>query len=350
MTQDNTSTTQEARNHDAEIQAQLDRIVAKLEAYHPAPDVEKLRRAAAFAAACHEGQFRRSGEPYILHPLAVAEIVADLRLDTDSLCAALLHDVIEDTDTTCGDVREQFGDEITDLVDGLTKIGKLRFNTREERQAENFRKMLIAMSRDLRVVLVKLCDRVHNMRTLEHMSTAKQQEIAQETLDIYTPLANRLGISWLKVELEDLAFRYLHPDGYEDLVKQIAMGEEERQRYIDEVIGILERVLKKNGLEDFETQGRPKHLFSLYRKMTRSNIDFDQIYDMLAFRIITDSVAQCYEALGVVHGLWKPIPGRFKDYIALPKNNLYRSLHTSVLGPYRKRIEIQIRTQDMHKH
>jgi len=325
------------------------RLVERVRSYHPDPDLDQLRAAYEYARDSHAEQKRKSGEPYITHPLEVTEIVATLKLDVSSLCASLLHDVVEDTEATLIDLKNRFGEEVAFLVDGLTKLNKLRFNTREERQAENFRKMVIAMSRDLRVILIKLCDRVHNMRTLEHMPEHKQVVIAQETLDIYAPLANRLGISRFKVELQDLALKYLHPEEFQDLVGKIARTKEERKRYIEEVIAILDEALRNNGLEEFELQGRPKHLFSIYRKMQRSNIEFDQVYDMLAFRIITDTVAQCYEALGIVHNLWKPIPGRFKDYIAIPKPNMYQSLHTSVLGPYRERIEIQIRTHEMHE-
>ena len=333
-----------------ELRRRFDELVAKVEAYHPNPDLEMFRNAYALAEEMHLGQARKSGEPYLIHPLAVTHILADLKLDIASLCAGLLHDVVEDTDTTLDDLRERFSDEVAQLVDGVTKLSKLRFNTREERQAESFRKMLIAMSRDLRVILIKLCDRVHNMRTLEHMPENRRVAIAQETMDIYAPLANRLGISWIKVELEDLAFRHLHPEDYEELLDQISSGEGKREQYIGEVIEVLERALKTHAsMDGFELQGRVKHMFSIYRKMTRSNIEFDQVYDILAFRIIADTVAQCYEALGIVHNLWKPIPGRFKDYIAIPKPNLYQSLHTSVLGPYRERIEIQIRTHEMHR-
>lgn len=327
----------------------IEELVARVESYHPNPDITKLRKAFEMAKVAHSKQARKSGEPYIVHPVEVTEIVTDLKLDVASLCAALMHDVVEDTDVTLEKLEEDFGEEVVSLVDGLTKLNKLRFNTREERQAENFRKMIIAMSNDLRVILVKLCDRVHNMRTMQHMPEHKQVEISQETLDIYAPLANRLGISWIKVELEDLALRYLYPDAYREMEDQIAMTREKREAYIDKVIKILERVLRENNVHQFELQGRVKHMYSIFRKMQRSNIEFDQVYDMLAFRIIVDNVAQCYEALGVVHNLWKPIPGRFKDYIAIPKPNMYQSLHTSVLGPYRERIEIQIRTHDMHR-
>lgn len=339
----------EERNWDEILEQMYARLEAQVREYHPSPDLALLRRAFDYARKAHEGQRRKSGEPYITHPLEVTEIVADLKLDVASLCASLMHDVVEDTDVTVAQIHEAFGEEIAGLVDGLTKLNKLRFNTREERQAENFRKMVISMSRDLRVILVKLCDRVHNMRTMDHMPSHKQVVIAQETLDIYAPLANRLGISRFKVELEDLSLKYLHPEDYADLITKIAKSEEERGRYIDEVISILDRVLRESGVKEFELQGRPKHLFSIYRKMQRSNLEFDQVYDMLAFRVIVGTVAQCYEALGIVHNLWKPIPGRFKDYIAIPKPNMYQSLHTSVMGPYRERIEIQIRTHEMHQ-
>ncbi|OIP38664.1 MAG: GTP pyrophosphokinase [Deltaproteobacteria bacterium CG2_30_63_29] len=331
------------------LQQRFDRLKDKVCSYHPAPDIVTLRSAFEFAVKCHEGQFRKSGEPYIIHPIEVTEIVAELKLDVASLCASLLHDVVEDTSTTLEELKEHFGEEVAFLVDGLTKLSKLTFNTREERQAESFRKMIVAMSRDLRVILVKLCDRVHNMRTLEHMPEKKQQDISQETLDIYAPLANRLGISWIKVELQDLALRYLHPEESADLIAKIAKTQEERQGYIEEVLQILHRVLADAGLKDFELQGRPKHIYSVYTKMKRSNVEIGQVHDMLAFRVMVDSVPQCYEALGIIHNHWKPIPGRFKDYIAIPKPNMYQSLHTSVIGPYQERIEVQIRTREMHR-
>jgi guanosine-3',5'-bis(diphosphate) 3'-pyrophosphohydrolase len=328
----------------------LNQILERVEAYHPNAALDKVRAAFAFAAERWKGHKRLSGEPFITHPLEVMGIVADLKLDTDSLCAALLHDILETPGLTRDDLQRRFGDEVALMVESLHRMNKQRYSgSSDEQQTENFRKLLIAMSRDLRVVLIKLADRLHNMRTLRHVDEDRRHAMAQETLDIYAPIANRLGIGWVKVELENLSFSFLYPEAYEDLQQKVAMAEDERQRYIKEVIQILDRVLRDNQMGGYELQGRPKHLFSLYRKMILSQIDFSQVYDVLAFRIITDNVAQCYEALGIVHNLWKPIAGRFKDYIALPKTNRYQSLHTTVLGPYRKLIEIQIRTHEMHR-
>ena len=318
----------------------------KIRGYHPEPDLDLLRRSFEFAVEKHEGQVRSSGEPYVTHTLAVANLIADLNLDVDAICAALLHDVVEDTDTTTEQISELFSEQIAFLVDGVTKLSRLRFNTSEERQAETIRKMIVAMSSDLRVVLVKLADRLHNMRTLDHLPEKKQRRIAQETMDIYAPLANRFGIRWIKVELEDAAFRYLHREAYYELAEKVAQKKREREKYIKEVISLLDEVLTDSGLPA-DLEGRPKHFFSIWRKMQRQGIDFEQVYDILAFRIIVEEKHECYESLGVVHNLWKPIPARFKDYIAMPKPNGYQSLHTSVIGPYREPIEIQIRTHAM---
>lgn len=326
----------------------LENVLAKVVRYHPAPDLGIVRNAFEFAAEAHSGQMRKSGEPYITHPVGVADIVASLKLDELSLCAALLHDTVEDTDVTLEDIETRFGSEVAALVDGVTKLGKVHFSTKKELQAESFRKMLVAMSKDIRVLLVKLADRTHNMRTLKHMPPVKQRPIAQETLEIYAPLANRLGVSWLKTELEDFSFRYLYPEEYYDLVRNVDAKQGHRQEYTNRVIQTLEKKMRDNGLE-CEVTGRPKHLYSIWRKMKTQKIEYDQVFDAIAFRIIVDSVTQCYEALGVIHTHWKPIPGRFKDYIALSKPNLYRSLHTSVIGPDNERIEIQIRTAEMHR-
>jgi len=323
-------------------------LEAKVEAYYPDPNLDLLRRSFEYAYEQHDGQKRSSGEPYVTHLLGVAEIIADLHLDIESLCAALLHDTVEDTGVTLDGLRERFTEEIAFLVDGVTKLSKLRFNTSEERQAETIRKMIVAMSRDVRVVLLKLADRLHNMRTLEHLTEGKQRRIAQETMEIYAPLANRMGIHWIKTELEDNSFRYLNPEAYYDLAGRIARKKKEREKYIADVLELLDEVLNENGITA-DLQGRPKHFFSIWRKMERQSIDFEQVYDILAFRVIVDEKYQCYEALGVVHNLWKPIPARFKDYIAMPKPNGYQSLHTSVIGPFREPIEIQIRTHVMHK-
>ena len=332
-----------------QLQTRLDTIIRKVQSYHPNPDVDLLRDSFAYARQKHEGQTRKSGEPYMTHPLEVMDIIADLHLDVASLCAGLLHDTVEDTDATIDEVRERFGEDVAFLVDGVTKLTKMNFNTREEAQAANFRKMIVAMSRDLRVILVKLCDRLHNMRTLKHMKPEKQARIGQETLDIYAPLAHRLGISWVKTELEDLSFRYIYPESYYEIAEHVATKRRERESFIREVIQILNDLFAENGIQVLEVHGRPKNFWSIYRKMRRQQIEFDQVYDVLAFRVMVDQRAQCYECLGLVHNLWKPIPGRFKDYIAIPKPNGYQSLHTSVIGPYQERLEIQIRTEQMHR-
>ncbi|MEC9441556.1 MAG: bifunctional (p)ppGpp synthetase/guanosine-3',5'-bis(diphosphate) 3'-pyrophosphohydrolase [Myxococcota bacterium] len=331
------------------LQNRLNTIIRKVEGYHPNPDIDKLVAAYNYAAKHHEGQTRKSGEPYIGHPLEVMDIIADLRLDVASLCAGLLHDTVEDTEATVEEVADLFGKDVAFLVDGVTKLSKINFNTREEAQAANFRKMIIAMSRDLRVILVKLSDRLHNMRTLKYMKSDKQERIARETMDIYAPLSHRLGISWVKTELEDLSFRYLYPEAYYDIAERVASKKRERESFIREVISILQELLTEHGIHGAEVNGRPKNFWSIYRKMRRQQIEFEQVYDLLAFRVLLDERAQCYEGLGLVHNLWKPIPGRFKDYIAIPKPNGYQSLHTSVIGPYQERLEIQIRTFDMHK-
>lgn len=326
----------------------LDDVIEVLGRHYPAADADLVRRAYVFSAAAHRGQTRRNGEPYLVHPLEVSYIVAELRLDAASVAAALLHDTVEDTVATVGDIRAQFGDDVGFLVDGVTKLEKLNFNSAEEAAAENFRKMLIAMSRDLRVILVKLADRLHNMRTLAHLPPEKQRRIAKETLDIFAPLANRLGINWMKTELEDLCFKYLYPEEYRELAELIKKTRREREQYIERVIHNLDAELKKHGVIA-EISGRPKHLWSIRQKMKVSGQGFDNLFDILAFRIITNRLSECYEALGVVHSIWKPVPGRFKDYIALPKPNGYQSLHTSVMGPESERIEIQIRTAEMHQ-
>jgi GTP diphosphokinase / guanosine-3',5'-bis(diphosphate) 3'-diphosphatase len=325
----------------------LDHIVTDIQAYHPAADVELVRRAYTFASKAHEGQTRRSGDPYVTHPLAVAGIIAELKLDVASVCAGLLHDCVEDTSATVDQLTDLFGKEIAFLVDGVTKLGKLPWSTREEQQAENFRKMLLAMARDIRVILVKLCDRLDNMRSLEHLPPEKQERIAAETMQIYAPLANRLGIQWIKIELEDLAFKYLYPGEYEQLADGIAKTRRERVEYIDTVEQLIHREMVQNGVP-CEVTGRAKHLWSIYQKMKKTGRAFEDIHDAIGFRVITDTQMHCYQGLGVAHQTWTPIPGRFKDYIALPKPNMYQSLHTAVIGPKGERIEIQIRTREMH--
>jgi GTP pyrophosphokinase len=323
-------------------------ILERLTSYHPNADIELLKKAYVFSAKVHLGQVRLSGEPYLNHPLEVAGILTQLRLDVASVATGLLHDTMEDTLTTLKEIQENFGEEIAQLVDGLTKISLISLRSSEERQAENFRKMILAMVKDIRVILIKLADRLHNMRTLKYQPPDRQSEISQETLDIYAPLADRLGIDWIKSELEDLAFQYLHPEIYDEIRRKIAKKEKERTRYIDEVKRTLMKKLYENRIEG-EVAGRLKQIYSIYLKMKEQNIDFDQVYDITAFRVIVNSVKECYDVLGVIHSIWKPIPGKFKDYIGLPKENMYQSLHTTVIGPYGERIEIQIRTHEMHK-
>jgi len=323
-------------------------LIERVRAYTPTGPVEVLQRAYEFSAGVHKGQRRASGEPYLTHPLQVAGIIADLRLDVPSVATGLLHDTVEDTLATLAQVEERFGPEIAGLVDGVTKIGQINFTSREEKQAENFRKMLLAMARDIRVILIKLADRTHNMRTLGHLAPERQVDIAQETLDIYAPLAHRLGIYWIKSDLEDNALRFLHPEVYYQLKRSVAKRKAEREKYIKEVLSALLKKLAEAEVEA-EVTGRPKHFYSIYQKMQAQNLLYDQIYDLVAFRVVVDTVGECYEALGVVHANWKPVPGRFKDYIALPKANGYQSLHTTVIGPYGERMEIQIRTRDMHR-
>ncbi|HVM95788.1 MAG TPA: bifunctional (p)ppGpp synthetase/guanosine-3',5'-bis(diphosphate) 3'-pyrophosphohydrolase, partial [Candidatus Acidoferrales bacterium] len=323
-------------------------LIERVRAYDSAADIDLIARAYDFSAAVHKGQKRASGEPYFIHPVAVAGIIAELKLDVSSIATALLHDTVEDTLTTLEEVEKNFGGEVAELVDGVTKISQISFNSREEKQAENFRKMVVAMARDIRVILIKLADRTHNMRTLDALTPERQHDIAQETIDIYAPLAHRLGIYWMKSELEDNALRYLRPEVYYQLKRNIAKKKAEREKYIHEVLAILKKRLEESGVEA-EVTGRPKHFYSIYQKMQSQNLLYDQIYDLVAFRVVVDSVRECYEALGVVHAAWKPIPGRFKDHIALPKANMYQSLHTTVIGPYGERMEVQIRTHEMHR-
>lgn len=322
-------------------------LLERITSYFPNADLEFIKKAYEMSEKAHQGQIRRSGEAYISHPLSVAAILTELRLDLNTIATGLLHDTVEDTTLTLKDIETHFGKNVAALVDGVTKISQMNYKNTHAKQAENVRKMMVAMGKDVRVVIVKLADRLHNMRTLSHMPYAKQARIAEETLDIYAPLAHRLGISAWKVELEDLALRYLKPDIYYTLAQNVAMKKKAREKYILDVKKILDEEMKKEGVA-VSVQGRPKHLYSIYKKMQERNIEFDQIHDVFAFRIIVGSVAQCYEALGVVHSRYKPVPGRFKDFIAMAKTNNYQSLHTTVIGPEAERIEIQIRTQEMH--
>lgn len=322
-------------------------LLLKLRKAYPDHYAE-IKRAYEFAKVAHEGQKRSSGEEYFVHPCAVVEILADFGFDSSTVIAAFLHDVLEDTTVTSEQISETFGKEIEELVEGVTKLDKLKFNNREEAQAENFRKLFMALAKDLRVIIIKLADRLHNMRSLEYLPKEKQQYISQETLDIYAPLAGRLGISFFKCELEDLAMKYLYPEEYAYIVRCISQKREERQGFLNQSCAVLEKKLKELGIHG-EVNGRPKHFYSIFKKMRSLDIDIDQIYDLLAVRIITDSVKDCYTLLGEVHTLWKPIPGRFKDYIAMPKANNYQSLHTTVVTQFNQTFEIQIRTYEMHK-
>jgi GTP pyrophosphokinase len=326
----------------------LEDLLEQIRKASPNADLTLIQKAYEFSEKAHLGQIRRSGDPYILHPLGVASILAELHLDIPTIVTGLLHDTVEDTQVTLKDVELGFGPTVAHLVDGVTKISLMKFRNTHEKQGENIRKMIVAMGRDVRVVLVKLADRLHNMRTLNHMPPDKQARIALETLDIYAPLASRLGINAVKIELEDLSFRYAYPENYYQLAQKVAHKKREREKYIEDVKKILGTELEKRTRIKFEVQGRPKHLWSIYKKMQSRNIDYEQVYDVLAFRVNVGTVAECYEVLGLVHSLWKPIPGRFKDFIAMPKNNNYQSLHTTVIGPQGERIEIQIRTFEMH--
>ncbi|HLM31553.1 MAG TPA: bifunctional (p)ppGpp synthetase/guanosine-3',5'-bis(diphosphate) 3'-pyrophosphohydrolase [Solirubrobacterales bacterium] len=314
----------------------------------PAVDREAVERAFAFACERHADQRRRSGEDFITHPVEVAKICAGLRLDTETLCAALLHDTVEDTSASLEEVSDQFGDRIEVLVDGVTKLTGITFQSRDEHQAENYRKMMVAMATDVRVILIKLADRLHNMRTLEALPKQKQIDKARETLEIYAPLAHRLGIHAIKWELEDLAFQRLHPRKYEEIKKLVSQQRAERERYVTDAGGFLSGELRKVGIEA-EISGRAKHFYSIYSKMTKKGREFNEIYDLTAMRVIVHSVKDCYGAIGIIHSIWKPLPGRFKDFIATPKLNLYQALHTTVIGPEGRPLEIQIRTPDMHE-
>lgn len=326
----------------------LNDILDKIKTYNPGADLDMVRKAYVFCAKVHQGQTRLSGEPYLVHPMEVAGILADLRLDVPTVTTGLLHDTVEDTLTTVEQLTSLFGEEVAQLVDGVTKIGKIHFKTKEESQAENFRKMLLAMSSDIRVILVKLSDRLHNMRTLQYQPEPKQRSIARETLDIYAPFANRLGISWIKSELEDLSFRYTEPQIYYDLAGKVAKKKQERETDVARIKQIISEKLIEHEIKG-EVSGRSKHLYSIYKKMIARNVDIDQIYDLIAIRVLVPDLRCCYEILGIVHATWKPIPGRFKDYIAMPKGNMYQSLHTTVIGPGGERVEVQIRTADMHR-
>ncbi len=315
----------------------------------PHVDLESLQRAYVFTAKVHDGQERLSGEPYLIHPLEVAGILLDLNVDEDTIIAGLLHDSLEDTLTTREEIERLFGEKVAFLVEGLTKIARIEFRSAREKQAENFRKMLIAMSEDIRILMIKLADRLHNMRTIRHMKADSRRRIAQETMDIYVPLAHRLGVYWMKQELEDLAFRCLEPDAADELEAQLSLSRDERERYIENVIGLISSKLSESGLTG-RVSGRVKDIPSIHRKMKSQDLEIEQIYDAIGFRVVVEGgIEHCYAVLGLIHSLWAPVPGRFKDYIALPKPNGYRSLHTTVIGEFGERMEVQIRTEDMNR-
>jgi len=325
----------------------LEQIIEKVAAYSPGADLELIKKAYVFSGVVHQGQTRVSGEPYLSHPLEVADILTSLKLDAQSVAAGLLHDTVEDTHTTVEKIEVLFGPVVANLVDGLTKLSRMTFDRRSEREAENFRKMVLAMGRDIRVILIKLADRLHNMRTLAALSPAKQRKISRETIDIYAPMANRLGIGWMKVELEELAFMYLEPERYAWLKDRVAAGSDVQEDHIGRLKKVIEEKLAEQGISGVVT-GRSKHLYSIYRKMVDQDTEFENINDIVGFRVVVKEVRDCYAVLGLIHSVWKPVPGRFKDYIALPKLNMYQSLHTTVIGPYGLRMEVQIRTEEMH--
>ncbi|MCW2278058.1 RelA/SpoT family protein [Heliophilum fasciatum] len=331
------------------MQATLGQLLKRIQSYdHSADDLEFVRRAYQYAEEAHSGQMRKSGEPYIFHPMACAFILAELELDVATIAAGLLHDVVEDTSVTIEEIERVFSPEVALLVDGVTKLSRLQFSSKQEQQVESLRKMFLAMAKDIRVILIKLADRLHNMRTLKHQTPEKQRKIAEETIELYAPLANRLGISRVKWELEDLSLRYLEPEMYYDLVRRIDTKRQERESRINEIIAYLREKLTDVGVKA-EISGRPKHFYSIYRKMVAQKKDLSEIYDLIAVRVIVDSVRDCYGALGIIHTLWKPIPMRFKDYIATPKSNMYQSLHTTLVGPGGEPFEVQIRTHEMHR-
>jgi len=326
----------------------IEKLIEKQKHNHGNVNVELIKKAYDYAEKYHDGQFRKSGEPYMIHPLNVAYILAELEVDDATICAALLHDVVEDTVITDEKLREDFGEEISEMVAGVTKLGTLRYTSKEEEQVENYRKMFLAMGKDIRVIIIKLADRLHNMRTLKYLSRERQIANAKETQDLYAPLANRLGMYSLKWELDDLAFKYLNPEEYREIVVGLDRKREERMQFIEQIKENLEAEIRNQGIKA-EVTGRAKHIYSIYRKMQRDNKTLDQIYDLFALRILVDTITDCYTILGIVHEMYTPMPGRFKDYIAVPKKNMYQSIHTTLLGPKGTPFEVQIRTWEMHR-
>ncbi|MEK6581914.1 MAG: bifunctional (p)ppGpp synthetase/guanosine-3',5'-bis(diphosphate) 3'-pyrophosphohydrolase [Nitrospirota bacterium] len=326
----------------------IDDLIRKVLSYNHDADIELLRKAYIFSSEAHIKQTRIEGSPYIEHPLAVAAILANMKMDTTTLAAALLHDTVEDSSATVKDIKNLFGNDVAFLVNALTKLSKMEFMTKEEAQAENFRKMLLAMAEDVRVILIKFADRLHNMKTLEHLPESKRKRIAAETLDIYAPIVNRLGIGWLKTEFEDLSFKFLLPELYSEITRKIAKRKEEQEGYLKEVADEIKKKLKEENIAG-KVSSRVKHSYGIYQKMQKQQITFEQVHDVLGIRIITDSKASCYTIMGIIHSLWTPVPGRFKDYIGVAKSNMYQSLHTTVIGPKGERVEFQIRTEEMNR-
>jgi GTP pyrophosphokinase len=325
----------------------IDGLISKVLSFNPKANIDRLNRAYQLSSEAHVDQTREEGSPYIEHPLAVASILADMKMDTATIAAGLLHDTIEDTRTTVDDIKAFFGEEVAFLVEAVTKLSRIEFRTKREAQAESFRKMMLAMAEDVRVIMIKFADRLHNMRTLQYLPEDRRQKIALETIEIFAPLVNRLGIGWLKTELEDLSFKFLMPDLYDELVRKVAKKREEQEEYLKDVVGIIEGKLSDAAIPA-KVSWRIKHHYGIYQKMLKQRISFEQVHDVLGLRILTDTKADCYAILGIIHSLWTPVPGRFKDYIGVPKSNMYRSLHTTVIGPKGERVEFQIRTHEMH--